>query len=98
MRQVLDSLPVPEGERFLTGFDNSEDAAVFRLDAERGIVFSIDVITPLVDDPELYGAIAAANAVSDQMLESVTVLGDAQQCRDQMAKFRQAGVDMPVAT
>ena len=40
----------------------------------------------------------AAAAVSDRMLESVTVLGDAQQCRDQMAKFRQAGVDMPVAT
>jgi len=40
----------------------------------------------------------AAAAVSDRMLESVTVLGDAQQCRDQMAKFRQAGVDIPVAT
>lgn len=65
MRHVLDSLPVPEGERFLTGFGNSEDAAVFKLDAERCIVFSIDVITPLVDDPELFGAIAAANALSD---------------------------------
>ena len=43
---VLDSLPVPEGECFLTGFANSEDAAVFKLDAERGLVFSIDVITP----------------------------------------------------
>lgn len=62
---MLDSLPVPEGERFVTGFGNSEDAAVFKLDAERGIVFSIDVITPLVDDPELFGAIAAANALSD---------------------------------
>ena len=65
MRHVLDSLPIPEGERFLTGFANSEDAAVFKLDRERGLVFSIDVITPLVDDPELFGAIAAANALSD---------------------------------
>ena len=40
----------------------------------------------------------AANAVSDRMLESVTVLGDVQQCRDQMNKFREAGVDMPVTT
>jgi alkanesulfonate monooxygenase SsuD/methylene tetrahydromethanopterin reductase-like flavin-dependent oxidoreductase (luciferase family) len=32
------------------------------------------------------------------MLESVCVLGDAQQCRDQMAKFRQAGIDIPIAT
>jgi F420-dependent oxidoreductase-like protein len=40
----------------------------------------------------------AAAAVSDRMLESVCVLGDAQQCRDQMAKFRQAGIDIPIAT
>ena len=40
----------------------------------------------------------AAVAVSDRMLQSVTVLGDAQQCQDQMAKFRQAGIDMPVVT
>ena len=38
----------------------------------------------------------AAATVSDRMLESVVVLGDPQQCRDQMAKFRQAGVDMPI--
>lgn len=62
---MLDALPVVEDRRLLTGFENSEDAAVFRLDEERGIVFTIDVITPLVDDPELYGAIAAANALSD---------------------------------
>ena len=40
----------------------------------------------------------AAAAVSDRMVESVAVLGDAQQCRDQMAKFRQAGMDIPIAT
>ena len=40
----------------------------------------------------------AAAAVTDRMLESVAVLGDAQQCRDQMTKFRQAGVDIPVVT
>ena len=54
---------------------------MFKLDAERGIVFSIDVITPLVDDPELFGAIAAANALSDiyamggQGLLSLSFLG-----------------------
>lgn len=40
----------------------------------------------------------AANAVSDRMLESVVVLGDAQQCQDQIAGFRKTGVDMPVVT
>ena len=39
----------------------------------------------------------AAAALSDGMLESVVVLGDPQQCRDQLAKFRQAGADMPIA-
>ena len=40
----------------------------------------------------------AAAAITDRMLESVVVLGNPQQCRDQIAKFRQAGVDMPVVT
>lgn len=65
MRQVLKSLPAPEDDRVIAGFAHAEDAAVFRLDAERGIIASIDVITPLVDDARLYGAIAAANSLSD---------------------------------
>ena len=40
----------------------------------------------------------AAASVSDRLLERVCVLGDAQQCRDQIAKFRQAGIDIPIAT
>ena len=40
----------------------------------------------------------AANSVTDRMLESVVVLGDRDQCRDQITKFRQAGIDMPVVT
>ena len=38
----------------------------------------------------------AADAVSDRMLESVVVLGDPQQCRDQLTQFRQAGADLPI--
>jgi selenide,water dikinase len=49
----------------LVGFENAEDALVFQLDAERALVATIDVITPLVDDPYDFGAIAAANALSD---------------------------------
>jgi len=40
----------------------------------------------------------AAASVSDQMLESVAVLGTPQQCRDQLADFRKAGADLPIAT
>ena len=40
----------------------------------------------------------AAAAVSDQMLDSVAVLGTPEQCRSQLAQFRQAGADLPIAT
>ncbi len=65
MRLLLDALPPATDERILIGFANAEDAAVYRLDAERALVFTTDIITPLVDDPELFGAIAATNALSD---------------------------------
>ncbi len=38
----------------------------------------------------------AARDVSDRMLQSIVVLGDAQQCRDQINAFRKAGVDLPI--
>ena len=42
-----------------------DDAGVFRLDARLALVQTVDFFTPVVDDPEAYGAIAAANALSD---------------------------------
>ena len=48
--------------------------------------------------PDLKELVSAGAARSDKMLDRVAVSGDPQQCRDQLAKFRQAGVDMPVAT
>ncbi len=42
-----------------------DDAAVYRLDADRALVVTVDVFTPVVDDPYAYGAIAAANSLSD---------------------------------
>ncbi len=42
-----------------------DDAAVYRLDEERALIFTTDFFTPVVDDPFAYGAIAAANALSD---------------------------------
>ena len=65
MRLLIDALPVPRDERLLIGFENAEDAAVYRLDEDRALVFTTDVITPLVDDPKLFGAIAATNSLSD---------------------------------
>jgi len=49
----------------LVGYDTADDAGVFRLDDERALVQTLDFFTPVVDDPFTYGAIAAANSLSD---------------------------------
>jgi selenide,water dikinase len=49
----------------LVGLSPADDAAVYRLDDERALVFTVDFFPPLVDDPALYGAIAATNALND---------------------------------
>jgi len=52
-------------EDLLVGLDPADDAAVYRLDDERAIVFTVDFFPPLVDDPRTFGAIAATNALND---------------------------------
>src|SRR4029450_10669010 len=47
------------------GFETSDDAGVYRLTAECALVQTVDFFTPIVDDPYTFGAIAAANALSD---------------------------------
>lgn len=47
------------------GFENSDDAAVYRIDENKVIVQTVDLFPPMVDDPYSFGQIAAANALSD---------------------------------
>ena len=49
----------------LVGFENGDDAAVYRLDDRVALVLTVDFFAPIVDDPFTYGAIAATNALSD---------------------------------
>jgi selenide,water dikinase len=49
----------------LVGFDTADDAGVYKLTEECALVQTVDFFTPIVDDPFTYGAIAAANALSD---------------------------------
>ena len=65
LRQVVGALPDSQLQGLLVGLDRADDAAVYQISDERAIVATIDVITPIVDDPTLFGAIAAANAFSD---------------------------------
>ena len=62
---LLAGLPEVRDPRVLIGSSTTDDAAVFRLDAERALVFTTDFFTPIVDDPYDFGAVAAANALSD---------------------------------
>jgi len=64
LSHLLDGLK-SDDERVLVGIGSSDDAAVFRLDETRAIVQTLDIITPVVDDPYVYGQIAAANSLSD---------------------------------
>lgn len=55
----------PSDEKILVGFDTAEDASVYQINEDQAIVQTLDFITPVVDDPYIYGQIAAANALSD---------------------------------
>jgi selenide, water dikinase len=52
-------------ENLLVGLDPADDAAVYKLDEERALIFTTDFFPPMVDDPALFGAVAAANALND---------------------------------
>lgn len=64
LKQTLCGLS-PTDERILVGFDTSEDASVYQINETQALVQTLDFITPVVDDPYIYGQIAAANALSD---------------------------------
>jgi selenide,water dikinase len=61
----LDAIPVGVNENLLVGLEHPDDAAVYALEADRALVATVDFFAPLVDDPDDFGAIAAANALSD---------------------------------
>ena len=62
VKDVFDSRQYPD---LLVGLDSPDDAAVWKLDEDRALVLTTDFFTPVVDDPYDYGAIAAANSLSD---------------------------------
>lgn len=67
--RVLKSVPRRTNERVLIGYDTADDAGVYDLTQDAGaplaMVQTVDFFTPIVDDPYTFGAIAAANALSD---------------------------------
>jgi selenide,water dikinase len=63
--RVLAAIPRVPNENVLVGYETSDDAGVYRITPEVALVQTVDFFTPIVDDPYTYGAIAAANALSD---------------------------------
>lgn len=62
---MLASLPLQNDPNVLVGFNTSDDAGVYLLSEDCALVQTVDFFTPIVDDPYLFGCIAAANALSD---------------------------------
>ena len=62
---VLRKLPRQTDPNVLVGFDTNDDAGIYRVNDELALVQTVDFFTPIVDDPYIYGQIAAANSVSD---------------------------------
>src|SRR6266704_1212711 len=81
LQDVLGGLTRHEHADLLVGLAHSDDAAVYRITDEIAIVSTVDFFPPIVDDPYLYGAIAAANSMSDvyamggQVLFALNVAG-----------------------
>ncbi len=65
LRQVLSGLPQQTDPDLLVGFETSDDAGIYRIGPNQALVQTIDFFTPLVDDPYVFGQIAATNALSD---------------------------------
>ncbi|MEY8494552.1 selenide, water dikinase SelD [Lachnospiraceae bacterium 29-91] len=66
LSRILERLPKgARDENLLIGYDSRDDAAVYRISEETAIVQTLDFFPPMVEDPYLFGKIAAANALSD---------------------------------
>ena len=65
LEKVLGTLAIFNDPNILVGTETSDDACVYMINNEQAIVQTLDFFTPVVDDPYAFGAIAAANALSD---------------------------------
>ena len=113
LKQVLRDLPASDDPRVMVGVPAGDDAGIYKLTDELALVQTVDVFTPSVDDPYMFGQVAAANSLSDiyamggQALTALSVIGfPARAVSDQvmhdmlrggLEKMAQAGVAVPDA-
>ncbi len=101
LKRVLQDLPSQKDPRVLVGVAAGDDAGVYEIGDGMALVQTVDVFTPSVDDPYLFGRIAAANSVSDiyamggTPLTALSIIGfPARQLPDQVMKdILRGGID-----
>ena len=92
LEELLRGFVPAEAENLLVGLAPADDAAVYRLDDERALVFTLDFFPPLVDDPAHFGAIAATNALNDvfamggQPLLALSIAAFPESCRTRRSR------------
>ena len=65
LARMLENFKTHTDPRLIVGYEKSDDASVYVLDENTALIQTTDFFPPIVDDPYLYGKIAAANAMSD---------------------------------
>jgi len=65
LAKALEKIPQQYHENLIVGYEHSDDAAVYRIDKDKALIQTLDFFTPVVDDPFIFGSIAAANSLSD---------------------------------
>lgn len=66
LSRILEKLPRGEKDpNLLVGYDSRDDAAVYQVTEDLALVQTVDFFPPMVDDPYIFGQVAAANALSD---------------------------------
>jgi selenide, water dikinase len=98
--QVLARIPRWPNENVLVGYDTADDAGIYKLTPELALVQTVDFFTPIVDDAYTFGAIAAANAVSDiyamggKPISALSILAwPAKGDLDELAEMLKGGVE-----
>lgn len=69
LNNIIKDIKHSEDRNILTDFRHNEDSAIMKISDTQCLVYSLDFFTPIVDDPEAFGRIAAANAISDVFAE-----------------------------
>ncbi|MGQ9664383.1 MAG: selenide, water dikinase SelD [bacterium] len=65
LAQALSLMPVTNDPNLLVGLNTADDAGVYKLSDEFALVYTVDIMAPMVEDPSTFGMIAAANCISD---------------------------------